>query len=122
MSTLGVMPIVERMTDVLVEALRPQAVVLFGSFAKGSAKPTSDIDLLVVWETPLPPMLRERSVLPLLHNFGIPVDAVIRTPAEVAQEAMRCHSFVHSVLRSGQTVYQDEGYSLPVPADPRGVS
>lgn len=111
-----------RMTDILVDAIRPQAVMLFGSWAKGTATSTSDIDLLVVWNTPLPPMLRERSVVPLLRNFGIPVDAVIRTPAEIAEGATRRHSFVHSVLRSGRIVYQDEGYAFPVPGGRDGVS
>jgi predicted nucleotidyltransferase len=43
-------------TDVvaqIAERFRPQQVILFGSYAYGTPTPDSDVDLLVVTETPL---------------------------------------------------------------------
>lgn len=37
----------------IVEHFHPQQVVLFGSYAYGTPTPDSDVDLLVVMETPL---------------------------------------------------------------------
>lgn len=37
------------MTDRIVEKFKPDAVILHGSYAKGTAKHTSDIDLMVVF-------------------------------------------------------------------------
>ena len=37
----------------IVEHFHPQQVVLFGSYASGTPTPDSDVDLLVVMETPL---------------------------------------------------------------------
>lgn len=39
---------IQRIADSLVREFRPQKVVLFGSRAYGTARPDSDVDLLVV--------------------------------------------------------------------------
>ncbi len=108
--------LVERMAALLVETIAPEAIVLFGSQLKGGAGPRSDVDLLVVWETVLPPHMREAALVPLVQELGARVDLLVRTPAEVEGLAARRHSFVHSVLRSGLVVHKKNGYDLPAAA------
>jgi uncharacterized protein len=47
-------PIVDEMVRRIVEVADPVAVVLFGSYARGTARPDSDVDLLVIADTPDP--------------------------------------------------------------------
>lgn len=35
----------------IVRALKPEKVILFGSYAYGSPASDSDVDLLVIWDT-----------------------------------------------------------------------
>ena len=64
---------------------KPAAVYLFGSFARGEEKPTSDIDVAIRFESPLSP-----ETLPNLHAAlnaaGIPreVEIVEITEGDVA--------------------------------------
>lgn len=39
---------IKEATSIIVDALQPQKVYLFGSYAKGNATETSDLDLLIV--------------------------------------------------------------------------
>ena len=42
----------------IAERLHPHKIILFGSRAEGTAGPKSDVDLLIIQETPLPPHRR----------------------------------------------------------------
>jgi predicted nucleotidyltransferase len=88
--------------------LRPQKVILFGSYAKGAATARSDLDLFVIQQTPLPPERRASSVTPLLATVPVRVDIHIYTPEEVESDAREPFSFVNSVLVSGRTMYEQE--------------
>ena len=39
---------IQAVTDVIVDHFKPQAVILFGSYATGTATEDSDIDILVI--------------------------------------------------------------------------
>lgn len=67
---------------------RLKCVVLFGSQARGEARPSSDHDLLVVIEAlPTEPLARQRTVrqvlLPILDELPGVINFVAKTPTEV---------------------------------------
>ena len=39
---------IEEIKNIIVDVVQPQKVYLFGSYAKGNATETSDIDLLII--------------------------------------------------------------------------
>lgn len=43
---------IQRMVDVIVREVDPQTVILFGSHARGDARPDSDVDLMIVEQLP----------------------------------------------------------------------
>lgn len=96
--------------DVLVRRIadrtRPQRIIVFGSYAKGTATATSDLDLVLVKETCLPAGRRADELGPLLNSVLIPVDVHVYTPEEVEEYGREEFSFLHSVLRSGVTVFE----------------
>lgn len=77
--------------------LRGYKVLLFGSRARGTARPQSDFDLGVVGDSPLPLTvfyaIEDRlEALPTLHRIDW-VD-LNRASAEFRERAARCRSFV----------------------------
>lgn len=63
-------------------ALGVQQVILFGSVASGNARLHSDIDLAVIWETPLCQPDRTVTLYQRLGTLPVPVDLVVLTPTE----------------------------------------
>jgi predicted nucleotidyltransferase len=47
--------LLRRMVEIIVRGADPQAIILFGSRARGDARPDSDIDLLVIEREPFGP-------------------------------------------------------------------
>ncbi|MBW8876244.1 MAG: nucleotidyltransferase domain-containing protein [Acidobacteria bacterium] len=96
--------------DILVRRIaariRPQKMIVFGSYAKGTATIKSDLDLLVIKETDLPMASRADDLKPLLARVLIPVDVHVYTPEEVAEFGKEPLSFIQSILRTGRVVFE----------------
>ncbi len=82
--------IVARWAPAIAGILRPRAVVVVGSVARGDFNQWSDIDVLIVVDR-LPQTLVER--LALVATAGRPpgVEAIVWTPAELAERRRRGH-------------------------------
>jgi uncharacterized protein len=89
----------------IVDRMRPQRVIVFGSYAKGTAHPRSDLDLCIIIDTELPPARRADSLGPVLATCLVPVDVHVHTPEELRVYAAEPHSFLRSVLETGRVVY-----------------
>ncbi len=81
--------ICEAQLEEFLEALRPrltkrqvEAVWVFGSRARGTADPESDIDILIVEPTDRPFVERPRDYMPALLATRLRVDMLIYTPEE----------------------------------------
>ncbi len=93
----------------IVERVRPEQVIMFGSYAKGTAHPGSDLDLCVITDTPLSQARRADTLRPLLGSYLVPVDLHVHTPEELREYGKEPHSFLHSVLASGKVMYSAAG-------------
>lgn len=96
----------DQLVQRIAERLRPQRVLLFGSYAKGRATIRSDLDLLVIMETQLPMTHRGDAALSILASSVIPIDLHVCTPEEVEAYGTEPGSFIHSVLSTGKVVYR----------------
>ena len=94
----------------LVARLQPQKIIIFGSYAKGTATIQSDLDIFVIKETELPMGMRADELQPMLSQSLIPVDVHIYTPEEEAEYGKEPFSFVDSILKSGKTVFRNGEY------------
>ena len=101
--------------EMLVEIVRrirsvanPQKIVLFGSRARGEHRPDSDIDLLVIEDSPLPRYRRSIPLYAALADLPIDVDTelVVYTPAEVEEWRSAGAAFVTTALREGKVLYE----------------
>lgn len=97
---------IERMTRRLVRRFKPEQIVLFGSHARGTAGPDSDVDLLVV----IPVTRAEKRKLQLamrlaLHDFKVPKDIIVVSPEEVVRWRNIVGTIVYPALREGRVLY-----------------
>jgi uncharacterized protein len=88
----------------LQNALQPEKIILFGSVAQGQPSRTSDIDLLVVWQTSLAPLARIGVVLEHVQDAPRPVDVLVYTPSEFASR--QALPFLRHVLKHGKLLYE----------------
>jgi predicted nucleotidyltransferase len=94
-------------TDVvaqIVEHFHPQQVVLFGSYAYGTPTPDSDVDLLVVMETPLRHVEQAVEIRKAV-DFPFPVDVLVRTPQHIAERVTIGDTFLREILTKGVILY-----------------
>lgn len=90
----------------LVAALDPYAIWLFGSRARGDAKPGSDFDLLVVAKPDGCFGSNDyRKVLRPVHDTWVGCDVIPCSKADFDEAASLHTSFVASVMREGKLLY-----------------
>lgn len=99
-------PKLAEMVRRLVEGLKPEAIYLFGSVARGERGPDSDYDLLVVVpSSDLPRYKRDQQAFRLLCGVGVPKDVIVLTRAEFDQKVPVICSLPATVVREGRMVY-----------------
>jgi uncharacterized protein (DUF433 family) len=73
---------IKQMVQVIVRRFQPDQIILFGSQARGDARPDSDIDLLVVMPVSGPKHKKEIEIGVALHSFRVAKDIIVTTPEE----------------------------------------
>ena len=89
----------------LKQALRPQRIVLFGSYAVGGAGPDSDLDLLVMVDRVDDPMAAMLSALRACADLPVPKDIIVTDPARLARRRAMPHTVEAEALATGREVY-----------------
>ena len=91
----------------IAEKFDPEQIILFGSHAYGKPTAWSDVDLLVVMETPegkeFEKSLEIRDSLPSL-NFGL--DVVVRSRNVIEKRKKLGDWFLVDVTEKGKTLYE----------------
>ena len=90
----------------IIEAERPEKIILFGSYASGTATESSDVDLLVISCSSLPRSEREVRLTRQLFGSGVPYDLLVLTPEEMDEQLRRNGPLSRENLSTGQIVYQ----------------
>lgn len=97
---------IRRATRKIVDAVHPEKVILFGSFAYGKPTPDSDVDLLVIMESDLRPHARVVQISEILSPRPFPVDIIVRTPSEVKERIAKRDSFFLEIMAKGKLLYE----------------
>ena len=98
--------IISTMVDRIVGRFQPSRVVLFGSYARGTAIESSDVDLLVVM-VDIPD--KRQAAVEIRRSLGdLPVskDIVVTTPDEITRRGHLVGTVLHAALREGKVVYE----------------
>ena len=97
--------VLARITERIVRSCNPQAVVLFGSFAKGTQNVHSDLDILIIGEFPESRYVRGRELRESLRELPLRTDLLFLTPQEVSRQIKEPFGFLASALVSSVTLY-----------------
>ena len=96
----------EHIMHVLTTQYQPEKVILFGSMAGGTVGEWSDIDLVIIKETPLPFLQRLKEVA-LLCLAPVGVDYLVYTPEEFEQMMAENNPFiVKEIIGKGKILYE----------------
>ncbi|MFQ5640165.1 MAG: nucleotidyltransferase domain-containing protein [bacterium] len=89
----------------IADALSAERVILFGSYARGTAGKNSDVDLMIIAESDLPRFKRSRQLYKLFRPYPFGMDLLVFTPEEIERGRKSPFSFVSTVLKEGKTLY-----------------
>jgi predicted nucleotidyltransferase len=90
----------------IVAEFEPERIVLFDSYAYGTPKPPSDVDLLVLM--PYHGSAGQPSV-DILQRIkpSCGVDILVRTPAQVTERLAMDDYFMQEIISKGRVLYED---------------
>ena len=90
----------------LVEAFHPDRIYAFGSQARGTPRPDSDIDILVIVSTASEPTYRLAArAYALLAPLRVPLELMFMTRREFDERVPAATSLPATVLREGRLLY-----------------
>jgi predicted nucleotidyltransferase len=90
----------------IARELRPQKIILFGSYAYGNPTPDSDVDLLIVMQTNAPRKERYLAVSRLLRPRPFAVDIIVKTPQEIKTAIKNGDFFIEEIYTQGKVLYE----------------
>ena len=98
---------IKDLADRIAREFHPDRVILFGSYAHGTATADSDVDLLIIlrhegksWEAAA---AIRGSVRPTF-----PVDLVVRSPEELRERLRRDDVFLREITEHGKVLHEAE--------------
>jgi predicted nucleotidyltransferase len=96
---------IDEVVQQIAEKFQPQKIILFGSYARGKPRPESDVDLLVVMDTPLK---ESQQSLEIRRHLGVMfgLDLVVYTPKRLKERVEMGDWFLRDILKEGKVVYE----------------
>ncbi len=99
-------PYLSEAVERIARQFEPLRIILFGSWARGDARPDSDLDLLVV----LPHVENKRrsavEILRALNGLPVSKDVVVTTPEEIAARGNLIGDVLRPALREEKVIYE----------------
>lgn len=94
------------LAKVIAAHFDPQKIILFGSYAYGKPRLSSDVDLLVVMETKLTPREQRLTISRALSPWPFGLDIIVRTPADLERRIALGDFFLREITRKGKSIYE----------------
>jgi len=92
----------------IVDSVVAEKIILFGSRARGDARPDSDIDLLIIARSTLPRYRRAAPLYGVLSDILAPMDILVYSPEEVEEWSQVRQAFVTTAIREGKVLYENQ--------------
>lgn len=98
--------LLKQVTQTIVERFQPRRIILFGSHARGEARPDSDLDLFIEMESSRRPPERAIEVSSVFGLRSWPLDVVVYTPDEVKRLRRVRGTLLSTIEREGTVLYE----------------
>jgi predicted nucleotidyltransferase len=99
------MSAIKRYVRQIADRFHPEKVILFGSYARGTPTPDSDVDLLVVMRTRNQVEQAVR-IDEAIEERGFPLDLLVRTPKALADRLGWGDTFMQEIVARGKVLYE----------------
>ncbi|HEX9668754.1 MAG TPA: nucleotidyltransferase domain-containing protein [Thermoanaerobaculia bacterium] len=96
---------IREMVRRIVEQFDPEQIILFGSHARGTGRPDSDVDLLVVMSHHGSRRQQQVEIRLALHDLGFAKDVIVATPEEFAWRKEIPGTIERPAAREGKILY-----------------
>lgn len=96
---------IQTMVRRIVDRFDPEQIILFGSHARGTAGPDSDVDLLVVMKGADTNWRRVLAIRLALHDIRAAKDIVVTTPEAFARRKEIPGTIEHPAAQEGRVLY-----------------
>lgn len=97
---------IERMVGRIVEGFDPQKIILFGSYARGTSGPDSDVDLLIIMNVMGSKKDITIQIDRALIDRRLPLDIVVVTPEDVERYRGLVGNVIRPALKEGRVLYE----------------
>jgi len=101
--------ILDELVKRIVEAVQPVRIILFGSAARSTMGPDSDLDILVVVRDGVHRRKTAQAIYKCLRGLGVPKDVVAVTESDVRQFGKNPSLVIYPALNQGKDIYHAAG-------------
>ena len=98
--------ILDEAVRLILTALQPHLIILFGSAARGNMGPYSDLDFLIIMPDGVHRRKAAQKVSRALFDLGMPKDIVVVTESDVRSYGANPSLVIASALAEGRELYQ----------------
>ena len=97
---------IDEVVSRIVERVRPEKIILFGSYARGTAGEDSDADILVVMPVKGSKRKKATEIDIALVGLDLPVDVIVVTPEELDRNKDIIGTIIYPALKEGKVLYE----------------
>ncbi len=97
---------IRALAQFIAEKFNPEKIILFGSYAYGHPKPWSDVDILVVMETPNGEWRLMEEIRQSLPRRSFGLDLLVKSQAEIDRRIAIQDWFLEEITTKGKVLYE----------------
>ena len=99
--------LIKSITEKIKDKYKPEKIILFGSYAYGIPKKSSDIDLLIIKRTNARHIDRSVKIREILkeENRFVAIEPLVYTPEEINKRLELEDDFIKTILENGVILY-----------------
>ncbi len=99
--------VLDKILSAILKVIIPDKVILFGSQARGNARPGSDYDILIIKSGIENERKVNQAIYRVMVDLDIPigVDIIVQTPANIEKNKKSQFSVVKEALDEGVVIY-----------------
>lgn len=96
---------IQSLSQKIVEKIKPDRIILFGSYAYGQPTEDSDVDLLVILPFDEMPVQKAIAIRQQIES-SFPLDLLVRTPEQIQQRLEMGDFFIQDIIKKGRVLYE----------------
>lgn len=96
----------EKIKEKIVNAVSPEKIILFGSYAEARANQHSDIDLVIIWNSTMNHHQRNMKIRRLFPHRDFSLDVFVFTEEEELKYKDIKGTILYTALNNGKILYE----------------